>query len=935
MNYIRILTVSLILFALRYAAYSQHYAERFNLSTMEAGKDYLSEVVIVKLKPDHRNYFDNLAGGNLKVGSITLSPKQMFPRKKALEAQTNAYGQPLVDLSLVYTMTLNSASNLEELLNNIYKIGVFEYAEPYFIPSLLHTPNDPFTGLQYHLQIIKAFEAWDIEKGDTNVVIGIVDTGTETGHADLMNTMKYNYDDPIDGIDNDNDGFLDNFNGWDIGEGDNDPDYVFDPHGIHVCGIASATTNNGTGVAGVGYNCKFLPVKATNQFGLLTKAYQGIVYAADKLCKVINCSWGQPGAGGQFGQDIVNYAVNNMGAVVVAAAGNSSAEHLYFPASYNNVISVGATDANDLKWPEATYNVHVDVTAPGHDIHSTWVNGTYLTSSGSSMAAPIVSGCIAIIASYYPQYSPFQLSQLLKLTTDNIDTLPANMPYAGKLGTGRVNLYKALTMINIPSVSMKSLNYSDVEFGMFVPGDTVLLSGKFINYLAPATNTTCTLTSLSPYITIIDSIIQFPPNFNTLDTVDTQATPFKIFVRNNMPVSTNVNFCLTYNDVNYTEKQYFSKTFNIDYITIDTNKITTTFTSKGRIGYNDALRYQGVGFMYENSPESQLKYGGFMLGLSPSKVSDNIYGSVSGSINNNFKRLVQAHKVIPSVFSDFDAMAVFNDSLAGVNAINVEVINNMYAWDTPVDEKYVITEYYVINKGSSQLVNLYTGLFMDWHIPDVTYHMSDFDQNLRLGYSYSTQGSYFTGIKLLTTANYRFYAFDNVNGIKVKDGFTNYEKYNAMRTNKFQAGSFSIDNDIMNLFSSGPFTINPGDTIKVAFALLVGDYLADLQQSASVAQIRYDGQTSVSDVAENKALAVVYPNPANQTFRVALRNTTNDMVQLTLTSNTGAVVLNESVRVPSGQLQTVSFNTSHLAPGLYVLSVTGEGFSERHKVIIY
>ncbi|GAI36367.1 unnamed protein product, partial [marine sediment metagenome] len=130
---------------------------------------------------------------------------------------------------------------------------------PHYLPELLYTPDDPLNIYQYYLDTIKAYDAWEICKGDSNIVIGITDTGVDIDHEDLQGNIYYNYNDPINGIDDDNDGFIDNFRGWDLGENDNNPQWEINDHGVVVTGIAGARTDNGIGISGVGFKSRFLP----------------------------------------------------------------------------------------------------------------------------------------------------------------------------------------------------------------------------------------------------------------------------------------------------------------------------------------------------------------------------------------------------------------------------------------------------------------------------------------------------------------------------------------------------------------------------------------------------------------------------------------------------------------------------------------------------
>ncbi len=934
--------IFLLAFSVSFFAQSVEKFDQSQLKNLEAGKDYLEQKLIIKLRDSYRHVFETKGSGPFehRFQNINVLVEKMFPYKIAPTEMRNALGHPLVDLSLIYTITFSENLKMEDVMAQLNKTDLFEYVEPYIIPQLLYTPNDPFFSNQYYIDKIKANDAWDINKGDTNFVIGVVDSGTDITHPDLINSLHYNYYDTIDGQDNDNDGFTDNYQGWDLGENDNNPQWTTIAHGVHVSGIAAAKADNGTGIAGVSFRCKYLPVKVTDQYGVMTKAYQGVVYAADNYCKVINCSWGST-IPTQFGEDIVNYATYNKNALVIAAAGNEHNEKLYFPASYTNVLSVAATDANDKKWIDpnnntgSSYNYYVGISAPGHQIMSTWASGTYQASTGTSMATPVVSGCAAIVASQFPNYNPTQIKQKLKVTADNIDGISGNVPYANKLGSGRVNLYKALTQNNTPSVNMVSFNHTNEAFAQFGPGDTILLSGDFVNYLAPTVNLKCTLTSLSNYITVLDSVIIFPSTIQTMDTTNNFTFPFKLKVNASMPASTKIDFRLKFTDLNYSEKQYFSKVFYVDYFNIDTNKITLTFTSKSRLGYNDIMRTQGTGLLYENSTLSQLSFGGFIIGISPTQVSDNIYSGVAGTYNNLFFTLSKAQKIIPPVVSDFDAVAIFNDSLAGVNKVGVEIINNAYAWNNPADEKYIIYEYKIINKNATQLNNLYAGLFLDWDIEDRKYHVSDFEQSIKLGYSYSTQGGFYQGIKLLTGGNYRFYAFDNVSGIKVKDGFTNYEKYLSLRTNKYQGGTNNADNDIANIFGCGPFAPYPNDTITIAFAIILGDHFNDIVQSANNAQIRYNAiNSSISNAGNVLSQVFVFPNPASEQAQILLNGIQGNACVMEVFEVTGRLIKSEEIKI-SGQNKVLTLDTRNYRKGVYVIRIQTGNTILTHSLVVY
>ncbi|MFM7726458.1 MAG: S8 family serine peptidase, partial [Flavobacteriales bacterium] len=278
-----------------------------------------------------------------KIGTTAVRKKFLTAREPG--SDLNRYGKPKTDLSLVYEVTYSSELNVTSAATVLNSSGILMYSEPLYKHRLFFNPNDPSFSTQQFLTRIQGPNAWNIEQGDTNVVIGIVDSGTDWDHPDLQANIAYNWNDPINGLDDDADGYVDNFRGWDVSENDNNPMVVNSDHGSHVSGCAAAVTNNGVGVASPGFNCRFLPVKSCldASSASIDNGYDGVYYAAEHGCDVINCSWGRGGGPSQFEQDVMDFAVFDHDAVVVAAAGNTSTEVDQYPPAYSNVLSVAST----------------------------------------------------------------------------------------------------------------------------------------------------------------------------------------------------------------------------------------------------------------------------------------------------------------------------------------------------------------------------------------------------------------------------------------------------------------------------------------------------------------------------------------------------------------------------------------------------------------
>ena len=850
----------------------------FDMPSDVTPDDYIEGRIIYKLEPEADLYLKN-EGVMPEILQEAIdqikgsTPSRRFPLHQPPGQKDHKTGEELVDLSRIYYVDIPGEKNLEWAINRLYGTGMIEYAQPQYIPRLLqHQPDDPLLEDQYYLKKIQAFDAWEVSLGDTNTVIGIIDTGTDLGHPDLYNSIKYNYDDPVNGEDSDNDGFVDNFYGWDLGEDNKLPQYNENAHGVHVSGIAAATADNGTGIAGTGYNSKFLPVKIDDEHGKLVMAYEGIVYAADRGADIINCSWGGHIGAGPYGRDIVNYAIFNRDVLVIAAAGNSDSQAPLYPAAYEYVFSVAATDEDDVKTDFSSYGITVDVSAPGINILSTWKNSQYISSGGTSMSAPIVSGAAAIMRSHFPEYNALQIAEQLKVTTDNIDTIAGNVDYTGLLGTGRINLHKALTQTGHPSLRLMEHAHTSHEYSMYRATDTMNIAGTFVNFLAPTDGIEVSISSSSPYVEIIDDTFN-TGEMGTMEPFNNDGKPFMVILKEDIPVNHKIEFKLSYKDnIDYQGVQYFSVTVNIDHLLIDINRITTTLTSTGTLGYNYPDYQQGVGFLFDNG-RTLIKCAGLIAGKSTSNVVDNIYGPAEDSFNELFVPVKTIRKLEKPGFSDFEVAGTFKDDTTYQYGLNIEVDQYAYVWEETPKDKFIIIEYDIINNSDEDINNFYAGFFADWVINDIKQHRAAVDTPRRMGFAYSVKGELFKGISLLSDGPFRHYAFDNEGfdgSLNINDGFTSFEKYTALKGDRSSAGIYDADNDVSTLVGSGPYNFSPEDTVKVAFAIIAGDHLDDIKNSADIAhdlyQKIYEEDDDYND--DNDTVNIVSPSQRDNEYQV-------------------------------------------------------------------
>lgn len=327
----------------------------------------------------------------------------------------------------IYQMTVPNpdctAETLNTVLNAMSAVPAVAVAAPNLVTSVTAvTPNDFRYGDQYAPQKIRADEAWVIARGGP--IIAIVDTGVDYNHEDLAGRVIH---------------------GPDLANGDNDP-MDDEGHGTHCAGIAAASGNNSVGVCGIAWDSKILAIKVMDSGGHMTFANgaASIKSAADLGSKVISCSWGWPptvlsklAAWFRGLEDAVNYATTK-GAVVVVAAGNEGATttEVRIPGRYPNAFCVGSTTSTDSRSSFSSFGSAVDIAAPGSAILSTIMGGGYDEMDGTSMAAPCVSGAIAVLWSRFPSYTAGQIQNRLQKTAVELPGL--------QLGAGRIDLFEAV-----------------------------------------------------------------------------------------------------------------------------------------------------------------------------------------------------------------------------------------------------------------------------------------------------------------------------------------------------------------------------------------------------------------------------------------------------------------------------------------------------------
>ena len=470
-------------------------------------------VIRVKLEEAAASYLETARmsrtpEGYLRTGNASLDQalsqsrasnmKRVFRHGGKFEAKHRKHG-----LHLWYEVRFDASTDVDQAVSTFARLREIRKAEPIYeksidgyermmeeavIMPLTTDANDPQYPNQWHYNNtgqtggtpgadISLPQAWNLETGDSQVIVAVTDGGIDVDHEDLAANMWVNTDEvPDNGIDDDNNGYVDDIYGY--GFGDNTGDIAADLHGTHVGGTVAAVTNNGIGVAGVaggdgpGNGVRLMSCAAFGAVGTGGFA-ETYIYGADNGAVISQNSWGytSPGVFEQAVLDAIDYFIAEagydengdpvgpmQGGLVIFAAGNSGSFSEYYPGFYEPTLAVGGTDHNDDEYVSSNRGDWVDVAAPAVNVLSTFPNNQYSSISGTSMACPHVSGLAALILSQnIGNITPDQIRARIEQTTDPLPGLEF-------LGSGRINAFAALQQDDgIAPEAITDLSVSDVD----------------------------------------------------------------------------------------------------------------------------------------------------------------------------------------------------------------------------------------------------------------------------------------------------------------------------------------------------------------------------------------------------------------------------------------------------------------------------------------
>lgn len=873
------------------------------------------------------------------VSDATLTSIRKREQSQALRKQTESMSESLARLCAIEFSQPADAALLAGKLRSLPDI---EYAEVLPERTFTAEPNDPFLAQQYHLGTVHAFEAWaQLDSTAAPIVLAIVDTGVDYLHEDLAPVIYVNPgEDGTDdqglnkrsnGKDDDNNGYIDDWHGWDFVSStspdgrDNDP-MPGNSHGTHVAGIAGAAVNNGIGIAGTAIGIRLMPVKIGNDLGSnsVENSYDGLLFAAATGADVINCSWG--GEAGSESEAEIVLSAQKLGAVIVAAAGNNGKNTAFYPAAYPGVMSVAATDERDNKASFSNYHGSVDICAPGLSIYSTFPNNTYGYDSGTSMASPVAAGLACLVRNKFPQYSPEQVIAHIKATTDNIDS--NNMGFEGKIGTGRVNFLKSLTTLSAKSAELSSYRLTDESGdGVFEPGERITVALTIRNILSPLQDAAIGITADSPY-TIESSPVSI--HLGAMATGE-ERSPVELYtftIRKDAPSNHLLEFNVTITDDSSVLRGYFAMTVNPTFRTMSANNITATFNSRGNIAYNDyPNNEQGKGFRYKNSG-NMLYEAGLMVGTSAERLSDVARSSNQEQQNASFRTDSAFIIMNPGVVSRLDGHTVFADANATGDA-GVRVTQNCYQFSDAGRENFVIVTYDITNITGSTLNDLHAGLYFDWDIgASGSNNIVKFEEKEGYGYVFKANDSTlpYAAAALLTDQQLNFFAMDNGGNTTanpgVYDGFTRKEKWQTMSSGLGRLTSSRTDASMV--IAAGPMTLETGQTVRVAYALGAGENLADLTSTVNSARkVAAEKQLAsgfrFTPLPQGPTLMSITPNAvgAGNICTVEIYLPVESDASLVFVNMLGQVVSDLSLGKLNADIHRIPIKVSGLAQGLY------------------
>lgn len=704
------------------SAYSEHTAllgrKYIHLVKQDTASPLIvSDVVVVRLKTDKYRIINSPK--NYKLLEQVLPPSQRYSTTTNFSALRPEQQKVILELEEILSRTY--LAEVKEQVNPILCARMvanndeIELCEPYFVEHLQGVPNDPYLSYQKVLQSTHWLEALDIADGADSVLIGISDAGFNVFHEDIIDGIAINEGEiENDGIDNDGNGFIDDYYGYNYGDGGNAPSELYNTeseHGTNVLGIIGARINNGKGICGTSGKCKLVPIRILGDNDDYLYCYESLLYAVARGCKVVNCSWGSVATYSETNKSLIEY-VTACGVSIVSAAGNLSAivsdnYAAFYPAVYYGVLGVGETDENEVvPLSSAIRGVGLRIVCQGLNNYATTNSGGYKkVASGSSYASPAVAGLVGILRSAMPELTAIEAVERLRVTGDDIRSVNGNSGFIPV----RANLLNALTTPS-PSVIMKEQYFHNIlgeKIERLFAGDTCTLILKLVNILDDANSLNITLEPLSVLYDEAFEILFNEENIVLLKHNEEYELKIKMYIKDPSKLYKAFYLCkMTANDGAYIDDFKFEISIPTKLTTISNDKLIASVTDDGIVGYEvitSTYKY-GNGITHK-------EYGGFLYGGGFTAVVDytKVVSTDIDGKNNYDGELVSADDKYVSI--NLQENAVLVDDKAGIS------INIQYTFPSKTSPTILATiRAKNVKSGNIAIENLSVGQFFDWDV---------------------------------------------------------------------------------------------------------------------------------------------------------------------------------------------------------------------------
>lgn len=887
--------------------------------------------IIIKTKKDFtkeglQNYISNNFEYILKDSQLSyfISNRKIFdskPYNDLLNRKANINA-----LKNIFVVKFSGNVSEEVAAAKLSSDPEFEYVEKMPKRDLLFVPNDPLIQEQYYLENINLFDAWDTFQEGKEILVAIIDTGIEYEHEDLIDQIWTNPGESgldengvskdTNGIDDDGNGYIDDFQGWDFISGtgeDNDP-RPGNRHGTHVAGIVAAGIDNSIGVTGVSPNTKLMAVKIGNDnpnIRGVQRGYEAILYAAITGADVINCSWG--GAGNSQAEKSTIETAIDLGSIIIAAAGNDNMDAAFYPAAYEGVVSVASTSVFDGKSGFSNYNSSVDISAPGSQIYNTVTENEYSHLSGTSMASPVIAGVAAMAIQTFPDFSPRMIEEQLQATADPrvIDDR-----YIGKLGTGIVDVEKAINEKNAKNIDLFNYDVKDID------GDDIFESGEELDVTFVLENILNPIDNIQ-YKFTLDPEIEFsetePVDYGFFDVNQKILDNAFITLPDSLPLDYLYDLELNVTGEDYQRDFVLSFMVNQSYRNLSSEKIDVTVNSRGNIAYNDyPANNEGIGFKYLGG-ESLLFEGGMIVSSSSQSISSVVRSANQSVQGSDFiaSKLIGKNELLFSESADISYTDNNEKGKAGVK------IEKTYILAKEGDlAGSLIIQNEITNITETATDSVYVGYFFDWDIgPSGRNNIAEFWKEEEIGIQYNNADGTFPYVAsaLISEGDFIFYALDNDGSSTINpgvyDGFTRTEQWRTI-TGKIDRDK-SNETDASMVFSSGPYSLEPGESKEVSFILMVSEEKEDFPKILEKAKTEYEALTVEDNIEENKFK--VYPNPiSGRIINIELDKKINSKTEIRIIDLDGKIVFANNYKLKSKEF---SLEIPQLMKGTYIIEI--------------